>query len=89
MHRNLYTINNAQEIIRGFSNLGFPQTLGAIDGTHIPIISLGENSSDYYNRKDYYSVVLQAIVNFMNYRTHSGFTRSKQSSQSSKIYLRT
>ena len=40
--------NNAQEIICGFSNLGFPQTLGAIDGTHIPIISPGENSSDYY-----------------------------------------
>ena len=59
--------NNAQEIIRGFSNLGFPQTLGAIDGTHIPIISLGENSSDYYNRKGYYSVVLQAIVD-CNYK---------------------
>ena len=40
---------------------GFPQVAGAIDGTHIPIISPQANPSD---RKGFYSIIMQAIVDF-------------------------
>ena len=52
-------------IIDGFENRwGFPQTIGAIDGSHIPIMKPQESASDYYNRKGYYSVIMQAVVDF-------------------------
>ncbi len=41
---------------------GFPQVVGLIDGSHIPIIAPTENPADYHNRKGFYSVVLQGIV---------------------------
>ena len=43
-----------REIIDGFQcHWGFLQTVGAIDGTHIPIIRPQNSASDYYNRKGY------------------------------------
>ncbi|KAK2863754.1 hypothetical protein Q7C36_002908 [Tachysurus vachellii] len=39
-----------------------PQCVGAIDGTHIPIIAREDRPQDYYNRKGWHSVVLQAVV---------------------------
>ena len=39
-----------------------PQISGAIDGSHIRIIAPSENRENYFNRKCYYSVNLQAIV---------------------------
>ena len=51
------------EDIAGFEQeRGFPLTVGAIDGTHIPIICPKEGGSDYYNHKGFYSVIMQAIV---------------------------
>ena len=54
-----------KEIVEGFETCwGFPQAAGAIDGSHIPIIRPDESASDYYNRKGYYSIIMQAMVDF-------------------------
>ena len=54
-----------QENIEGFEHRrGFPQAVGAIDGTHIPIICPEESGADYYNRKSFYLIIMQAIVDY-------------------------
>ena len=52
------------EIMNGFQHRwGFPQTVGAIDGTHIPILRPQESVSDnYYNEKGYHSLLMEAVV---------------------------
>ena len=40
---------------RFYSERGFPQCIGAIDGTHIPIKKPKNNAVDYVNRKGFYS----------------------------------
>lgn len=55
--------NHLREIVNGFRDKwGFPQCAGAIDGTHVPIIAPHQSKADFYNRKGYYSVLLQAVV---------------------------
>ena len=52
-----------KEVVDGFETFwGFPQAVGAIDGSHIPIIRPEESGSDYYNRKGYYSILVQGLV---------------------------
>lgn len=41
---------------------GFPACAGGIDGTHIAIQAPVENHVDYVNRKNYHSIVMQAVV---------------------------
>ena len=50
----------AQQFIDRF---GFPQVIGCIDGTHIPIKQPTENAHDYFSYKMFYSVNCQAICN--------------------------
>lgn len=42
---------------------GFPNCGGAIDGSHIPILSPVFKHKDYFNRKGWHSIILQAVVN--------------------------
>lgn len=44
------------------SKWGIPQCVGANDAMHIPKMAPKDGPLDYYNRKDYHSVVMQAIV---------------------------
>ncbi|KAG6926089.1 hypothetical protein G0U57_012817, partial [Chelydra serpentina] len=52
------TLGNVQVIVDGFAAMGFPNCGGAIDGTHIPILGLDHQGSQYIN----FSMVLQALV---------------------------
>ena len=61
----LYFLTGAQldDVIHGFeSKWGFPQCAGAIDGSHIPVRAPTLNHTDYYNRKGWYSIIIQAVV---------------------------
>lgn len=44
-----------------YRTYGLPNVLGAVDGCHIRIKKPIENPHDYFNRKKYFSVVLQGI----------------------------
>ena len=49
--------------IAAFQEIGcFPQVVGAIDGSHIPIIAPTEDANYYYNRKQFHSVILLGVA---------------------------
>ena len=51
------------EVVDGFKNKwGFIQCVGAIDRSHIPVSPPALNHTDYYNRKGWYSIIIQAVV---------------------------
>ena len=51
------------QTVRGFGERwGVPQRAGSIDSCHIPVKPPAHNHTCYYNRKGWYSVVLQATV---------------------------
>ena len=55
--------DHLQHIIRGFlTRWGYPGCGGSIDGTHIPVIAPQHNHTEYFNRKGWHSVILQACV---------------------------
>ena len=39
-----------------------PQCFGAIDGSHVPISAPNNLHTDYYNRKGWYSMLIQGLV---------------------------
>uniref|UniRef100_A0A8C1S5R1 DDE Tnp4 domain-containing protein n=1 Tax=Cyprinus carpio TaxID=7962 RepID=A0A8C1S5R1_CYPCA len=41
---------------------GLPHCIGAIDGSHIPIIAPEEYHCDYFNHKCWHSIILQGVV---------------------------
>ncbi|XP_065438119.1 uncharacterized protein LOC135981036 [Chrysemys picta bellii] len=60
--RRTMTLGNVQEIVDGFAQMGFPNCGGTIDGSHIPILAPPHLGTQYVNRKGYFSMVLQALV---------------------------
>lgn len=68
-----------RDVVEGFNcKWGFPQCVGAIDSTHTPVIAPRDSPLDYFNRKGYHSVLMQALVSF-DYTfmdVHVGWSRS-------------
>ena len=57
------TLLEINEITSEFKRIGrIPNVFGAIDGSHIPIKAPHLYPVDYFNRKGFYSIVLQAVV---------------------------
>lgn len=55
--------SHLKKVVDGFDrDHGFPQCCGAVDGTHIPIVSPQECPADYYNRKGWHSILMQGTV---------------------------
>uniref|UniRef100_A0A3B4B831 DDE Tnp4 domain-containing protein n=1 Tax=Periophthalmus magnuspinnatus TaxID=409849 RepID=A0A3B4B831_9GOBI len=57
-----HIVTAINRVMRPLERWKLPQVAGAIDGTHIGIIAPAEDPADYYNRKHFYSVILQAVV---------------------------
>ena len=63
--------DNLKDVVEGFEHKwGFPQCAGAVDGTHIPVVSPEECPADYYNRKGWHSVLMQGVVNHLGHFTN-------------------
>ena len=60
------TIPKGDELLRIIGTYkekwGFPMCAGAIDGTHIPIVTPQKDHAAYVNRKSYHSIAMQALV---------------------------
>lgn len=50
-----------------YSAHGFPQYIGAVEGTHIGTKKRSHNASDYINRKGHYTLNVQVTEDY-NYR---------------------
>ena len=52
-------------VIDGFEmKWGFPQCAGEVDRTHIPIVALSDCPTDYYNKKGFHSIIMQATADY-------------------------
>ena len=55
--------NELCDVVEGFkSRWGMIQCAGSIDGSHIPVSPPSLNHTDYDNRKGWYSILVQAVV---------------------------
>ena len=52
-----------RQSIQEFQDISrFPQVVGALDGSHIPIRAPKEDPNEYVNRKSFHSIVLQGVA---------------------------
>ena len=52
-----------KQIIEGFErNWDVPQCVGAVDRPYISVLGQKDHHTDYYNRKGWYSIILQGAV---------------------------
>ena len=59
------SVEHQEHYINNFERKwGVPQCIGAIDGSHIPVSPPSLCHTDYYNRKGWYSVLIQAVVDY-------------------------
>lgn len=54
-----------ERLIAGWEQkTGFPMVVGAVDGTHIPIMQPYCNSQDYYSYKMKYTIIVQGVCDY-------------------------
>ena len=52
-----------ERYVQEFEDLhDIPYVVGAVDGSHIPIVAPRLHAPDYYNRKRFHSIFLQGVV---------------------------
>ncbi|MCO5585972.1 hypothetical protein L7F22_039908 [Adiantum nelumboides] len=57
------SLERMQSLAREFEAIqGIPYVIGAVDGSHIPIIAPRAHHEDYFNRKGFHSIILQMTV---------------------------
>ncbi|XP_070071559.1 putative nuclease HARBI1 isoform X2 [Drosophila takahashii] len=61
---NFLTEELVDDCVKGFEKIGFPQCIGAIDGCHIEIKPTEAETTDHFNYKGWYSIVLFACVDY-------------------------
>ena len=86
-------LDAAQAMRRVESIAGFPNVVGAIDGSHITIKAPQVNREDYFNGKQNYSINLQGVVDaadkFIDVSTGwPGSIHDARISRLSTLYLR-
>ena len=58
-----FPAGNELKVIDEFKEMwDIPQCTGSIDGSHIPVMPPGMNHTDYYNRKGWYLMLVQAVI---------------------------
>ncbi|KAH9385029.1 hypothetical protein HPB48_027065 [Haemaphysalis longicornis] len=67
--------------------LGFPQGVGALDGCHLEVCPPTVNTSDYYNYKGWYSIILLAVADH-NYKFLSTNVGSPGKNHDSNVFRR-
>ena len=59
------TVPNVDNLTQKFlEHHGFPQCIGAIDGTHTPICQPNQNYADYISRKGFTSINVQSLCDY-------------------------
>jgi hypothetical protein len=53
--------NAIAEYFQHKDDFNFPNIIGAIDGTHVPISKPHEHAPAFYNRKKFHSIIVQAV----------------------------
>ena len=64
------------------------QCAGAINGSHVPVRPPASNHTDYYNRKGWYSMILQAVVDheYLFWDVYVGWPGSVQTVHDARVF---